>query len=291
MPITIEELKCFGARPGSGNTALVIQGDHASAEQRQQFARAQNKSACVFIDAAPARDDAGGTRAGAGAGADADADTAATADYIFDFFYPHTRSPLCLHATLAAAHVLLSAQRPALRVRTAMRGQLLDLSLTEHGPFIHLTQQAVPALNIAADLPAALLNAPGLALASAPAIASVGSAKLLFEVSGHATLQALRPDLPRIAQWSQAHGISGCYVYSRRADGSYDGRNFNHLDPALEDSATGVAAGALTLHLQRALTLHQGANTGQPCVIRTGLHGSRVAIGGAVEFIRTMAPA
>jgi predicted PhzF superfamily epimerase YddE/YHI9 len=78
--------------------------------------------------------------------------------------------------------------------------------------------------------------------------------------------------------------VSGCYAYARRADGSFEGRNFNHLDPALEDSATGVAAGALTVHLGRAITLYQGENLGQPCVLRTELQDEQILIGGAAEF-------
>jgi hypothetical protein len=46
-----------------------------------------------------------------------------------------------------------------------------------------------------------------------------------------------------------------------------------------------VAAGALTVHLGRAITLHQGANVGQPCVLRTELDGEHILIGGAADFL------
>src|SRR3954469_21289544 len=104
----IQQLKCFGARPGQGNPALVIEDDHSTEAARQALARARNTT-CVFIDRYEA------TAAGAAA------DEAATLDY----FYPHARSALCLHATLAAAHVLFArhgANAP-LTVRTALRGQ------------------------------------------------------------------------------------------------------------------------------------------------------------------------
>eukprot|EP01041_Mallomonas_annulata_P027275 gene27275-48824_t len=68
---------------------------HHSAAERQAFAREQNRSACVFVDA--------GNAAGADGQGDADA------QYVLDYFYPHMRSPLCLHATLAAARVRSSA--------------------------------------------------------------------------------------------------------------------------------------------------------------------------------------
>ena len=245
--MNIHELLCFGIAPGGGNAALVVQDDRSETSQRQQFARESNKAACVFVDTTP---DGG---------------------IVLDYFYPHTRSPLCLHATLAAARVLLSAQQPELTVRTALRGQPLTLTLADDEVYIRLAPQTPPDVAIPTELPARLLAAPGLRLASPPVITSVGSPKLLLEVADGAALHTLAPDLPAIADWSSQNGVSGCYAWCRRPDGALEGRNFNHLDPAMEDNATGVAAGALTVHLQTGLTLYQGANLGQPCRIVTRL--------------------
>jgi len=254
--MAIYELKCFGTRPGEGNAALVILEGPAAAEERQRFATAANKSACVFIDAAT-----------------------------LDYYYPHTRSPLCLHATLAAARVLLADLPGPLKVRTAMRGQELVLTRSADGTFVRLSPQPAPDVAAPADLVERLLAAPGLELGSAPAVASIGSPKLLVEVADRATLQALRPDLSAIYDWGKANGVNGIYAWCRRPDGSFEGRNFNHLDPAIEDSATGVAAGALTVHLGHSLDLYQGANRGQPCLLRTRLDGGQVLIGGAAEYV------
>ena len=256
------ELKCFGIRPGAGNAALVISGDTANAAERQAFARSANKSACVFVDAG--RDGARWT---------------------LDYFYPHMRSPLCLHATLAAARVLLADVPGPLTVRTAMRGQELVLTRSAAMVFASLARQAVPDVALPAGLAECLLAAPGLKFASAPAIASVGSPKLLVEVTDSATLHGLQPDLAAIAGWGKENGVSGIYAWCRRPDGAFDGRNFNHLDSAIEDSATGVAAGALTVHLGHALDLYQGAKVGQPCRLRTQLAGDQVRIGGAAEYV------
>jgi predicted PhzF superfamily epimerase YddE/YHI9 len=251
----IFELKCFGTTPGSGNTALVIEGHRGDAGERQQLASDWQKCACAFLDPLP---DGG---------------------WQVDYFYPHMRSPLCLHATLAAAHVLFARQGDdaPITLRTALRGQQLRLSRTAQGYGIGLARQPLPRVAIAPGLAAALLGP--CTLVSAPALASVGSPKLLLEVDGPATLRGLAPDLAAISAWGQANGVSGCYVYCRRADGSYEGRNFNHLDPRLEDSATGVAAGALTVHLGRALQLHQGGN----CRMETAIDGDLVTVGGKVE--------
>jgi PhzF family phenazine biosynthesis protein len=249
----VQEVKCFGARAGEGNSALVVQGGPGDEAGRQAFARASGVSACVFIDGD-----------------------------VLDYYYPHMRSPLCLHATLAAAHVLFEQQDSdaPITVKTALRGQPLTLSLEGEELFVALGRQAVDARAPEPDLVAELLAAPGLALESAPVVASVGSPKLLVEVKDSATLQGLKPDLARIVAWGKEAGINGLYVYCRMGDGVYEGRNFNHLVPAHEDSATGVAAGALTALLGRGIGLHQG---GGRCLIHTRVDGDAILIGGRAE--------
>jgi PhzF family phenazine biosynthesis protein len=255
----IQELKCFGEHSGDGNPALVIEGDRSGEEGRRAFARSRNIT-CVFIDAS---------------------DDPAIA-CVLDYFYPHTRSPLCLHATLAAAHVLFERQGSGapIMVKTAMRGQVLELSRDGAEVFVKLAREDVPHTTIAPGLPARLLAAPGLAPASEPVVASVGSPKLLVEVEDAAMLHGLRPDLALVAEWSKANGVNGCYVYRRLEDARYEGRNFNHLDPALEDSATGVAAGALTALLGHGITLLQG----RACLIHTRIEGGAILVGGRAEY-------
>jgi PhzF family phenazine biosynthesis protein len=252
----VHEVKCFGVRAGEGNRAMVVQGGPPGDVERQAFARAGTASACVFIDSD-----------------------------VLDFYYPHMRSPLCLHATLAAAHVLFAQQGSIapLTVTTALRGQPLTLSREGDAIFVALRRQQVEALAPPADLVAELLAAPGLVLASPPVVASVGSPKLLVEVTDSATLHALQPDLARIVAWGKANSVNGCYVYCSTGESEYEGRNFNHLDAALEDSATGVAAGALSAWLGRGLTMLQGHTLGNPCRIVTGADGETIHVGGATE--------
>jgi PhzF family phenazine biosynthesis protein len=256
----IQELKCFGDGPGDGNPALVIEGDGSAVAERQALARERNTT-CVFIDAS-------------------------VAGLALDYFYPHMRSPLCLHATLAAAHLLFARQGSdaPLTVKTALRGQSLVLSRLGDDPFVRLERPQAPRSDITPGLPARLLAAPGLVPVSAPRLASVGSPKLLIEVADVATLHALRPDLALVSEWGKANGVNGCYVYCRTGEDEYEGRNFNHLDPGLEDSATGVAAGALTAVLGRGITLRQGKMTGRACLIRTRVDRDAVLVGGRVEL-------
>lgn len=260
IAMTIHLLKCFGAAPGGGNPALVIEHDAGTETQRQQFAREHQASACVFID------------------------RHSDGSIVLDYFYPHTRSPLCLHATLAAAHVLLTKPgAPAsLTVQTAMRAQSLLLVRRGTDLFVGLAPQASPQVAIERYLPSELMG-QHMQLLSPPVIASVGSPKLLLEVADSTTLRALRPNLELIADWGRLHGVNGCYVYCKLGDEQYEGRNFNHLDPALEDSATGVAAGALAHHLQQSLSLSQGHVTNQPCLIRASHETGQIWVGGMVQ--------
>jgi len=256
----VHALICFSSRPGQGNPALVIEGAPRDIGARQALARERNTT-CVFLD-----EDGAGTQV--------------------DFFYPHMRSPLCLHATLAVAAVLFACPgAPAtIAVETALKGQRLELAREDAGYFVKLAPQAVPAIDVTPAQVAALLAAPAIALPSPPRLASVGSPKLLVEVADTDALYALAPDLAAIADWGRQNGVSGIYAWCRRPDGDYEGRNFNHLDPALEDSATGVAAGALSVALGQGLTLRQGRATGRDCLIRTRVDGAAVLVGGAAEL-------
>ncbi|QNA91124.1 PhzF family phenazine biosynthesis protein [Massilia sp. Dwa41.01b] len=261
----LHRFACFTHGSRGGNLAPVVEGGPPDPLARAALAR-QRALTCVFIDPADSPELAA----------------------VLDFVYPHMRSPLCLHATLAAATLLFSRD-PAVApvVRTAMHGQRLSLSHQDSNLFVGLTRQDAPSIDIDIALAARLLDAPGLALASPPAIASVGSPKLLLEVADPDTLYRLAPDLSAIAAWGREHGVNGCYVWCRRPDGDYEGRNFNHLDPLLEDSATGVAAGALTVLLGHGLTVHQGRATGRDCLLRTQVRSEDILVGGLVRALGT----
>ena len=251
----IRALKCFGAAPGAGNPALVIEGAPSSEDARRALAQARNTT-CVFLDGE-----------------------------VVDFYYPHMRSALCLHATLAVAHVLF-ARRPEvaqLAVNTAIHGQRLELLRGDDALYIRLQAQAMAQPALAPGLLARLLDVRGFVPASPPQVASVGSPKLLVEVPDAATLHGLHPDLGAIVDWGKEAGVNGIYAWCRLADGGFEGRNFNHPDPALEDSATGVAAGALTALLGHGIVLRQGRATGQSCTINTRVEDGAILVGGRTE--------
>lgn len=256
----IHAFRCFGEHAGDGNPALVIEGEPVTMDARQAFAR-ERAMTCVWIDPS--------NEPGVAA--------------VVDYFYPHMRSPLCLHATLAVGQRLFMRHGLGreLTIMTAVRGQRLGLTADADGEvFVRLQAQDTPQPDAAPGLVERLLAAPGLALSATPRAASVGSPKLLVEVADAATLYGLAPDLPAIVAWGKEAGVNGLYVYCRLNNGSYEGRNFNHLDAALEDSATGVAAGALTALLGHGITLLQGRATGRACLMRTRIDGTDILVGG-----------
>lgn len=243
---------------------MVIEDRSSSPSARQAFARARNVT-CVWIDPSD------------------EPDVVAVVDY----FYPHTRSPLCLHASLAVGRRLfaLHGAENELTVKTAMGGQRLGLSAGTHDAvFVRLQAQNVMQPVVASDLVKQLLAAPALMPLRTPFVASVGSAKLLIEVANTATLYELVPNLPAVVAWGKEVGVNGIYVYCKLDDGSYEGRNFNHLDPTLEDSATGVAAGALTSMLGHGITLLQGRAMGRSCRIHTRIVGPDILVGGSAQL-------
>lgn len=261
----MQRFKCFGTNPSSGNEALVIWDDATtkwSTAERQRFASEQKANACVFI--AQNEDGMG--------------------PCTLDFYYPHTRSPLCLHASLAAARYLQSSDIEWYRgsALTVVNRQLLEfggsgdeLNITVLPSFV---QMAVPEVTVIAGW----LGCAPSSIKAPPAIASVGSPKLLVEMPSRQALYALRPNLNRICEWGKAAGVSGLYAYTHQELNRYEGRNFSHLDEALEDAATGVAAGALSVHLGKNITLSQGAMFGNSCEINARFRPGSIIIGGRV---------
>jgi predicted PhzF superfamily epimerase YddE/YHI9 len=96
---------CFGRTDESGNAAIVVQGAALAETERLRFAERQSANATVFMEAS------------------------AAGDIQLDYYYPHARSPLCLHATLAAGAVFFERCPDIRRARfvTSMHRQVLEI--------------------------------------------------------------------------------------------------------------------------------------------------------------------
>jgi predicted PhzF superfamily epimerase YddE/YHI9 len=123
----MRDIACFGAAPGGGDLARVFEHDRSDAARREALAAKAGVNACVFIDTGP------------------------DGVPVLDYYYPHARSPLCLHATLADARVLLPAHGQ-LTVMTAMRAQRLALASNAEGLFITLEAQPSPVVAVDGSL-------------------------------------------------------------------------------------------------------------------------------------------
>ncbi|MEA3090354.1 MAG: hypothetical protein QOJ04_1696 [Caballeronia sp.] len=269
--MNIEPYRCFGATALNGNDAVVVSGPELSGwspEERQQFTIEQHAHACVFVDA----------------------DGPASGPFTLDFYYPHARSPLCLHASLAAAdHIWKTGRRDGVLLLTSsMKKQPLAFDRASDTIFVSVDIQQADFPNVSISDAANLLRCDPGVLMSLPEVASVGSPKLLVEVASEDILYSLRPDLVGITEWGRANGVNGCFVYTRTgaSPNEYAGRNFNHLDVTLEDAATGVAAGALSVRLNADITLYQGCNLDNPCVIRASRAEGKIRVGGRVATKR-----
>jgi PhzF family phenazine biosynthesis protein len=265
--MNIERYRCFGATALSGNDAVVVSGPELSGwslEDRQQFTIDEHAHACVFVDA----------------------DDSASGPFTLDFYYPHTRSPLCLHASLAAAdHIWKTGQHGGVLLLTSsMKKQALAFDKAGDDIFVSVDIQQTDFPDVSISDVAKLLRCDAGVLVSSPDVASVGSPKLLVEVASEDVLYSLRPDLEGITEWGRTNGVNGCFAYTRMgaSPNQYAGRNFNHLDATLEDAATGVAAGALSVRLNADITVYQGQNLDNPCVIRASRTAGKIRVGGRV---------
>jgi PhzF family phenazine biosynthesis protein len=255
--MNIHRFRCFGRNDESGNAAIVVEDSHLSELERLKFARLQDANATVFVEA-----HAAGER--------------------LDYYYPHTRSPLCLHATLAASAVFFERypERRQTRFVTSMHRQVLEVERFDHGIFIGVRAQPCATLSQNVTETARFLRVEPTALIGIPRLASVGSTKLLVQMKGQTALDSLNPDLKAIVSWSREHGVAGVFAYCHHNNDIYAGRNFNHLEPHLEDAATGVAAGALASVLERNITLLQGDALGRPCLLLARYVDGSVQVGG-----------
>ena len=265
--MNIERYRCFGATALSGNDAVVVSGPELSGwslEDRQQFTIDEHAHACVFVDS---HDSASGS-------------------LTLDFYYPHTRSPLCLHASLAAAdHIWKTGQHGGVLLLTSsMKKQALAFDRAGDDIFVSVEIQQTNFPDVSISDVATLLRCDAGVIVSSPDVASVGSPKLLVEVASEDILYALRPDLEGITEWGRTNGVNGCFAYTRMGaiPNQYAGRNFNHLDATLEDAATGVAAGALSVRLNADITVYQGQNLDNPCVIHASRTAGKIRVGGRV---------
>lgn len=239
-------VKCFcnEADNNSGNPAGIYLNLLIDDTQKQQLAKELNLPVTVFVS------------------------TAKNDIPSLEFFYPHRKMPLCLHGALAAAHILFKESNQQSMTVRVMNGARLQLN--QHA-FDHFEVEVLPekikqpALSLM--LGSALLNIDVSDIAeNFPfVVASVGSPKLLIPLSSLDTLTHLNPNYSAIEKWSLEHKVNGVYAYSHQVENIFYARGFNPITGHQEDAATGVAAAALSLQLEKDIVVKQGETLGLPC--------------------------
>ena len=253
------KVKCFGITSEFGNDAMILIDKNFTATEKALFAKEQNIPVCVYMD------------------------TIDNQTVMLDYYYPNTQSKLCLHGTLAAGYVYFknNPRQNKVNVITKMQQHLL-IEIIDNKIYISTDIQELPTINIDNLLLCKLLNINNVDNLILNKPMTICMRKLLIEINSINALYNLQPNLKLIKSFSEQNNINGCYAYFRQNETEIIGRNFNHLNPISEDSATGVAACALTCRYQKDLIIYQGANLNNPCMIQTQYTKNKVYIHGSV---------
>ncbi|MCP2091829.1 UNVERIFIED_ORG: putative PhzF superfamily epimerase YddE/YHI9 [Paraburkholderia sediminicola] len=115
-----------GRNDERGNTAIVVEDSALIELERLKFAQQRYASARVFVE------------------------TNTASGMQLDYYYPHERIPLCLHATLAASTVFFERYLDSGRIQpvTGMHQQPLRAERVDHGIFIGVRSQRCTTLSI-----------------------------------------------------------------------------------------------------------------------------------------------
>lgn len=241
-------IKCFCDKDHeSGNPAAIYIDQIIHDEQKQQIANKLNFPVTVFV--VKAKHDIPS----------------------IEFFYPNRKMPLCLHGTLAAAHLLFSGSALSSMSIRVPSGKHLHLNKNAPNHFeVEVIPEQVEQPLFSLLIASRLLNiditdiAKGLPFT----VVSVGSPKLLIPISSRDRLFDLNPNYLEIEKWSLANKVNGIYAYYHdAATDVFYARGFNPMTGHKEDAATGVAAAALSFQLARNIVIKQGQILGLPCKI------------------------
>lgn len=219
--ITLTLVKSFTQDPQQGNpVAVCLSQENFSDEIHFKITKKTGFSECVFIkfnDNIPA----------------------------LRFFSPEKEMNMCGHATLAAAHILKDTHNPTIFKTKAGN---VTIAYQPDG-LIEMLLQAKPSYFtdfVSKDRIAELLGINITAIKEDPVKISVGTPKVLVELTSAEDLWNMKPNFKAIA----IEIPQGIYPFVRINENLYYARQFNPATGIDEDPVTGVAAGALGIHLK-----------------------------------------
>lgn len=223
-----KKIDSFTSTPMTGNPAGVVEVDPSVTEgQMQRMAREMNLSETVFL--AP--------------------DPVGEADVRLRYFTPTVEVPICGHATIAALHHLSEKARaagedPERRFRLSTRVGILQ-GHVEKG-IAWTTFDKTEVLGVWPEDPQLLYDIIGGSEHVAPDARPVlfGDRNLVLEVKDVATLDALRPDLGRLAR-IQEEDLDGLILFTQAGCASGVTWHQRYFAPGYgipEDPVTGLAS-------------------------------------------------
>ncbi len=235
-PLRLYRIDAFTTQHGQGNAAGVVTDARGlSQAQMQAIAAELGHSETAFV--LPPRD--------------------AGHDLHIRYFTPTTEVPVCGHATVGA-HYALALEGAAPGVRRQLTGagvQTVQTRSDEDGIIVRI-QQNPP--TFAEPLPQDVVRELALALGLEPdeldprgpvQFVSTGHGKLMVPIRSRARLQALRPDMTRLAALDEATASRGYFVFTLDTldgeDATTHGRMFAPGIGIAEDPVTGNANGPM----------------------------------------------
>jgi PhzF family phenazine biosynthesis protein len=259
-------INCFTLdAKNSGNPAAIVTGFTDDKNSKQALAKQLNLPVTVFIN-----------------------DTEALSP-LLEYFYPQTEMPLCLHGTLAAAHVLFE-NRASTQLTCLTASEQIRLVITSVNNLIQIEVAAKPGPHVVVarkDICNMLqLKNKNIENNLPCGVVSVGSPKLLVPIASSLLLTQLTPDFSEILAWSLANQVNGLYVYTPLNAEKWLARGFNPKTGHNEDAATGVAAAALALSLKKNLVVEQGSIINKPSqIVVTFNHPNSIFVGGKTQRV------
>ena len=142
--------------------------------------------------------------------------------------------------------------------------------------------------------PAVVLGAAGVDPVHAdpalpPQVVATGVPQILVPVTREG-LRGLRPDFEAARALMDEHGAITIYLAALDGAAARARSIFAGVDAAVEDPATGSAAGPLMAYVherrgEARLRVEQGVEMGRPSVLECSVEGDRVRVGGAVVVV------
>lgn len=258
--LRFSQVDVFTKVPFGGNpVAVVLDAAGLDSARMQRIAHWTNLSETTFV--LPPDDDA--------------------ADYRLRIFTPSAELPFAGHPTLGSAHAVIEAgivTPKSGRLRQACGAGTIEIAIEEDAAArLWLQAPASTDAPLADRHRDALERSLGAAAVRTPRVIHVGPVWLVADLGESAAVDALRPDMAALADFSRAAGVGGVTVFGATGappDGSacMHVRSFAPLHGIAEDPVCGSGNISVAAYLQAA---GEGARFGQRYEARQGMQLGR----------------